>query len=1358
MKKKDYSIKKIEIERNFADDVFKEYRANKYGMENCCGSDLDDNINKKRLCDWQDNVAPTYLSKKYTTTTYTPPTPSGAADDKNRPSWVDKLCGLKQGDVEIYFYYDATSLGLSEVIAAYTASNEWVQTLKTESATNVTDYCSGISDNSINAYHTTIFGERWLDWATSALTGVFQNAGSCGGHGTGCTPGQPVVGGFGICDLGSAADSTFPNTPVAPTNKFWSILSWAQSNNVVMYNGGVAGVSPGAPFASTTTIGTAPQATSKHVLVVCFIDESTTGTIPQPYHFMSSISNNTTPITWADATSGTGTALDGSDVEITPCWIADHTEFITQRNAYLAQGVGYKADFFCYPARPIAPHGAHRSFPLHALGAISSGNKTIPDGTFMTGTAPINSISNLVNIENGNPYFAQGYGALDQHGWGINPAELPFTASGLNDNLNDFVDIEECNDSSCFVFNVVNQNGKPISSYDIVIDGGNVGETDENGELRTCIENASVETEHTLQLCHCFTTTGDCTSQRVTIVLEEECPEEACAAPFIACEKEELIKPSGNDLEGCMDVNASNYNPLATTDDGSCLYCESFGLSETHVRATNDTTNDGSIDLTVSGGVAPYTYVWSSGQTTQDLSGLGGGSYTVTVNDSSGCDETLTIYIDAPPTIIYGCTDSTACNYDAGATITDNSCLYSACSDSGSSNYNASATTDCNCEPVGTMNSGWDSCCTPCVYGCMDPLAWNYDPTATCVSKCNYYWECQENIIGSCDPATDAVPGITFTSPSDLQNYITTFTNGLTTTPYDTMKFCVSFGTAPADSCDCGTNGYYISDYEFMAINNPYTGIPVSGYTTWDAFMVELAAAGAPVNSNTTITELVPAGVQYSIGNQNCTCISEGCDCVELRDGTVTPHQTESACDQDPASCCGAVSGCMDPTALNYGVLNTGDCSGNVPTSGYGDTTCCQYGGCTDPTASNYDANATIDDGSCEYMWSCETTILSDDCSTLTDTGVVGDGDVQLAFFANPSGGNQSVDMSLYKCDDGGTTYGNTQCETPAGGMYRKLLYVHIKRGALIIGTETDWVGVINELVANGVAVNTSMTFAQVDAVLTTSLYDIELALLICTCITECDCVNDPNGSYTSQLLCEDSLSNCCGTTQPLYTYIPDEMFRGYLSSQYSITFTDAGGSGGSGSGGNGSGGNGSGSGGSGGNGSDEWCLTSSINTITTLNLNALQIVDFTGLEAFAGLTTLWAGYNAGATTIDLSGNPLLETLSIQGCSGLTSIDLSNNNMLVLFDSQMCTGISSIDLSNTLSLIQVWVNNMGATLTSLNVKNGNNTNITPAGTNFHAAGNPNLTSINCDDTVYAAANFTVAAGCIDATMTTWTSI
>ncbi len=57
----------------------------------------------------------------------------------------------------------------------------------------------------------------------------------------------------------------------------------------------------------------------------------------------------------------------------------------------------------------------------------------------------------------------------------------------------------------------------------------------------------------------------------------------------------------------------------------------------------------GSLDVTPVGGIAPYTYEWSDGPTTQDRSMLASGNYAVTVTDANGCAfRSEQVYLSAP--------------------------------------------------------------------------------------------------------------------------------------------------------------------------------------------------------------------------------------------------------------------------------------------------------------------------------------------------------------------------------------------------------------------------------------------------------------------------------------------------------------------------------------------------------------------------------------------------------------------------------------------------------------------------------------------------------------------------------------
>jgi len=111
-------------------------------------------------------------------------------------------------------------------------------------------------------------------------------------------------------------------------------------------------------------------------------------------------------------------------------------------------------------------------------------------------------------------------------------------------------------------------------------------------------------------------------------------------------------------------------------------------------------------------------------------------------------------------TTILGCTDPSACNYDAAANTDDGSCLTDyGCTDPTAINYDASATCDDgSCIPVqlgctdptaANYNSAANTDDGSCIYlGCTDPLADNYDATATVDDgSCTYSSGCSEPAI-----------------------------------------------------------------------------------------------------------------------------------------------------------------------------------------------------------------------------------------------------------------------------------------------------------------------------------------------------------------------------------------------------------------------------------------------------------------------------------------------------------------------------------------------------------------------------------------------------------------------------------
>jgi hypothetical protein len=62
---------------------------------------------------------------------------------------------------------------------------------------------------------------------------------------------------------------------------------------------------------------------------------------------------------------------------------------------------------------------------------------------------------------------------------------------------------------------------------------------------------------------------------------------------------------------------------------------------------------NGDINLTVSGGVSPFTYAWSNSASTEDVTGVPAGTYSVIATGSNGCADTLSnIVVSEPPQIV----------------------------------------------------------------------------------------------------------------------------------------------------------------------------------------------------------------------------------------------------------------------------------------------------------------------------------------------------------------------------------------------------------------------------------------------------------------------------------------------------------------------------------------------------------------------------------------------------------------------------------------------------------------------------------------------------------------------------------
>jgi SprB repeat len=431
---------------------------------------------------------------------------------------------------------------------------------------------------------------------------------------------------------------------------------------------------------------------------------------------------------------------------------------------------------------------------------------------------------------------------------------------------------------------------------------------------------------------------------------------------------------------------------VTVTDSRSCTTTRSASVSgpATAVSVVLDNKTDvscnggtnGVINITASGGIAGYTYIWSDASTVQDRIGLSAGAYTVTATDANGCQATLTVTINEPtPITLSIAPTSVSCTGGTNGSI-----LVTATG--GTASYNISWSGTASGNPAGTeiaasggnyniasLSAGTYQISVTDANGCIATVTQSVTAPAALVATAvaqsyscfggtggvsltvtggtfsyTYSWTGPGGYTSTTQNVSSAVPGLYNVTVTDTNLCITTAT---ATVSGPAGALAITLDNITDVSCNGGANG--VVNITASGGTPVYTYAWSDGSTmedrtglTSDTYTITATDANAcQATLSVTITE--PTSLTLSIAPTNVSCAGGNNGSIQVTaTGGISPYQV---------SWSGAASGNPAGTEIN---VSGGNYTISALSAGTYNITVTDANGCTTSATQSVTAPAAL--------------------------------------------------------------------------------------------------------------------------------------------------------------------------------------------------------------------------------------------------------------------------------------------------------------------------------------------------------------------------------------------------------------